>query len=237
MPSSKPRYRQLAEKYRAVITSGKLKPGDALPTEMEICKKHKVSRHTARDALRILTDDGLIERRRGAGTVVAERGIPAFAQPIGDYGTIMQYARDTHLDVTTIQMTDKEHLDRLGLTGDFVQVIGFRRVADQPAQAITAVYIRADLAPDEETLKALPGSIGEWIEDNHQVSIERVVQRMEAVGLNKSQAQRLNVASGSPALRTVRRYRDASGEIMLLSESLHPAGRFAYEMRLERTKR
>ena len=58
---------------------------------------------------------------------------------------------------------------------------------------------------------------------------------MEAVALNKSQADRLKLSTGYPALRTVRRYRDARGEIMLLSESLHPAGRFAYEMRLDRT--
>ena len=236
MPAAKPRYRQLAEQMRAQITSGKYKPGDALPTEMEICEKHKVSRHTARDALRILTDDGLIERRRGAGTIVAQLRTPAFAQPIGDFDAILQYARDAHFEITTAQTADEETLDRLGLTGDYLQLIGFRRVADQPPQAVTAVYIRASLAPDVEIISALPGSISEWIEEHHQVSVERVVQRMEAVALNKSQADRLNVSTGYPALRTVRRYRDANGDIMLLSESLHPAGRFAYEMRLDRAK-
>ncbi len=235
MPASKPRYRQLAEQIRAQITSGKYKPGDALPTEMDICEKNKVSRHTARDALRILTDDGLIERRRGAGTVVAQRGTPAFAQPIGDFDSILQYARDAHFEITTAQPADDDTLDRLGLTGDYLQLIGFRRVADKPPQAVTAVYIRAALAPDVEIISALPGSISEWIEEHHQVSVERVVQRMEAVALNKSQADRLSVSTGYPALRTVRRYRDASGDIVLLSESLHPAGRFAYEMRLDRT--
>jgi len=236
MPTSQPRYRQIAEQFRKAITSGEYKPGDALPTEMEICDRFKVSRHTARDALRILTDDGLIERRRGAGTVVAERGAPAFAQPIGDFETILQYARNSHFDITTEQTADEETLDRLGLTGDYVQLIGFRRVEDQPPQAITAVYIRADLAPDLETLSGLAGSISEWIEEHKGIAVERVVQRMEAVALNKSQAARLDVSTGYPALRTVRRYRDGGGAIILLSESLHPAGRFAYEMRLDRTK-
>lgn len=236
MPASQPRYRQLAEQYRKAITSGKYKPGDALPTEMEICETHKVSRHTARDALRILTDDGLIERRRGAGTIVAARGTPAFAQPIGDFDSILQYARDSHFDITTAQDADQDTLDRLGLTGDYVQLIGFRRVADQLPQAITAVYIRADLAPDTSIIANLSGSVSEWIEANQEVSIERVMQRMEAVALNRSQADRLGLSNGYPALRTVRRYRDGSGEIILLSESLHPAGRFAYEMRLDRTK-
>ena len=236
MPASQPRYRQLAEQYRKAITSGTYKPGDALPTEMEICETHKVSRHTARDALRILTDDGLIERRRGAGTIVAARGTPAFAQPIGDFDSILQYARDSQLEITTAQDADQDTLDRLGLTGEYLQLIGFRRVADQPPQAITAVYIRADIAPDTAILANLSGSVSEWLEANQEISIERVMQRMEAVALNKSQADRLDLSTGYPALRTVRRYRDGSGEIILLSESLHPAGRFAYEMRLDRTK-
>ena len=235
MPQTKPRYRQLADRFRKEILSGKYNPGDALPTEMDICERFKVSRHTARDALRILTDDGLIERRRGAGTVVADRGAPAFAQPIGDFDTILQYARNSHFDITTEQAADEETLDRLGLTGNYVQLIGFRRVEDQPPQAITAVYIRADLAPNLETIAGLPGSISEWIEEHKSIAVERVVQRMEAVALNKSQADRLNLSQGYPALRTVRRYRAGDGEILLLSESLHPAGRFAYEMRLDRT--
>lgn len=236
MPPNTPRYRQLAGLLRDEISSGRLKPGDALPTEMEICETHSVSRHTARDALRILTDEKLIERRRGAGTIVAERGAPAFAQPIGDFDTIVQYARNTKFEVTVEQKADQDTLDRLGLTGDYIQLIGFRRVKGQPAQAITAVYLRADLAPDVETIHNLPGSISEWIEANHGVSVDRVVQRMEAVALNESQAQRLDVETGYPALRTVRRYRDAAGGIILFSESLHPAGRFAYEMRLDRKR-
>lgn len=235
MPTSTPRYRQIAKQLRTQITSGKYKPGDALPTEMEICEHYTVSRHTARDALRILTDDGLIERRRGAGTIVAARGAPAFAQPIGDFDSILQYARDAKFEITTTQTADEDTLDRLGLTGPYLQLIGFRQVADQPPQAITAVYIRANLAPDIDIIAGLTGSISEWIEANHQIGVDRVVQRMEAVALNESQADRLNVATGYPALRTVRRYRDASGDIILLSESLHPAGRFAYEMRLDRT--
>ncbi len=235
MSNSAPRYRQIAEHFREAIKTERYKPGDSLPTEMEICDTYKVSRHTARDALRILTDDGLIQRRRGAGTVVSERGAAAFAQPIGDFDSILQYARNAHFEITVSQTADSDTLDRLGLTGNYVQLIGFRRVADEPPQAVTAVYIRADLAPETEIITALPGSISEWIEENHRVSVETVVQRMEAVALNESQAKRLKVSVGYPALRTVRRYRDASREIILLSESLHPAGRFAYEMRLDRT--
>ena len=236
MTTQAPRYRQIANMLREQITNGTYKPGDSLPTEMELCAEHSISRHTAREALRILTDDHLIERRRGAGTIVSAPGAPAFAQPIGDFDSILQYARHTRFDVTVMQDADEDTLDRLGLTGNYRQYIGFRRVGDEQPQAITAVYVRSEYAPDKETVETLAGSISEWLDGHHAITIDRVVQRMEAVALNKSQAGRLGVEKGSPALRTVRRYRDAKGDIILFSESLHPAGRFAYEMRLDRAK-
>ena len=125
---------------------------------------------------------------------------------------------------------------RLALTGPYRQFIGFRRTGRQPPQAITAVYVRRDLAPDAATISGLAGSVSEWIEQIHGLSIDRVTQRMEAVALNASQARRLGTQTGFPALRTVRRYSDSSGDPVLVSESLHPAGRFAYEMKLDRRR-
>lgn len=234
--TSLPRYRQLYNALREEITSGKLKPGDQLKTEFELCDLHDVSRHTAREALRLLTDDKLIERRRGAGTVVADIPAPAFAQPIGDFDSILQYARDAHLVLSHSGKADEDALDRTGLTGEYVQYVGLRGAVGHPPMAITAIYVMTEFAPPEDVAGTLTTSISEWVELTHGVAVERVVQRMEAVALNKSQADRLSVKTGYPALRTVRRYRDAAGQIIILSESLHPAGRFAYEVRMDRAR-
>ncbi|MFN3836056.1 MAG: winged helix-turn-helix domain-containing protein, partial [Glycocaulis sp.] len=45
-----PRYRQVADELRQLIASARLQPGDALPTEMELCEAKHISRHTAREA-------------------------------------------------------------------------------------------------------------------------------------------------------------------------------------------
>lgn len=234
--SKPPRYRQLANALRAEIASGRLRPGDALPPELELCETHNVSRHTMREALRLLTEDGLIERRRGAGTIVADVAAPAFAQPIGDFDAILQYAKTAVFLPETHGPADEDTLERFGLTGAYDVCTGLRQPAGQPPLALTTILVRRDLAPDPETVAGLAGSISEWIEQTHGVAVRSVVQRMEAVALDKLAGHRLGVTTGSPALRTLRRYRDASGAIILLSESLHPAGRFAYEMRLDRAR-
>jgi DNA-binding GntR family transcriptional regulator len=63
---------QLAQLLRSEIRSGRLVVGDLLPSEHELADEHGVSRETARRSLTMLADEGLITRRRGVGSIVAE---------------------------------------------------------------------------------------------------------------------------------------------------------------------
>ncbi len=233
---TQPRYKQLADIFREMIISGTFKPGDAFPTEMEICDTYTVSRHTARDALRILSEERLILRRRRAGTIVADYTAPSFAQPIGDFDSILQYAREARFTINTEGECDENTLEKFGLIGPFRWFRGCRAVGEQPPQAITTVYIRSDLSPpNASVINTLTGPISEWIEQHKQVGVKDVTQRMEAIALTNEQAKLLHVEPKSPALHTIRRYLNAAEETFLLSESFHPAGRFAYEINLTRT--
>src|SRR5438105_15835737 len=53
------------------IEAGQLKPGDVVDSERELARIHRVSLMTARHALTSLEREGIVERRRGAGTFVA----------------------------------------------------------------------------------------------------------------------------------------------------------------------
>jgi DNA-binding FadR family transcriptional regulator len=56
----------IVDRVRALIREGKLKPGDRLPTERELCSSFGIGRATVRDALRILETIGLVEVRVGS---------------------------------------------------------------------------------------------------------------------------------------------------------------------------
>ena len=60
-----PAYQVLADELRADITSGRLRPGERLPPEPELCIKTGVSRSTVREALRLLASQHLIVTTRG----------------------------------------------------------------------------------------------------------------------------------------------------------------------------
>ena len=59
---------QIAEKIQLQITDGKLKPGDRLPPERELASLLKVNRATVREAIHLLRERGLVERKNGRGT-------------------------------------------------------------------------------------------------------------------------------------------------------------------------
>jgi len=67
-----PAYFKLEQHLRELIRSGALKPGDPVPPESQLCSEHGISRITVRQALSRLVFEGLIVRRRGTGTFVAE---------------------------------------------------------------------------------------------------------------------------------------------------------------------
>ncbi len=67
-----PLYHQIYEQLRDYILRGILRPGDRLPTEQELSEHCGVSRMTARAALTQLAQEGLVERRQGRGTFVAQ---------------------------------------------------------------------------------------------------------------------------------------------------------------------
>ena len=66
-----PVYKRIQNTIRERIEASELKPGDLVASERELARTHGVSLMTARHALASLEREGIVERRRGAGTFVA----------------------------------------------------------------------------------------------------------------------------------------------------------------------
>ncbi len=68
--SAVPTYIQLAAELRRLITSGELKPGDALPSLYELVESTGLSHSTIQRAVRLLKDEGLVVTAPGRGIFV-----------------------------------------------------------------------------------------------------------------------------------------------------------------------
>ena len=71
--SSAPIYRQLVDQVRRLVAGGQLAPGDALPSVREVALQLAVNPMTVSKAYGLLELEGVLERRRGVGMLVAER--------------------------------------------------------------------------------------------------------------------------------------------------------------------
>jgi len=88
--STEPIYRQLVDQVRRMAAGGQLAPGDALPSVRETALQLAVNPMTVSKAYGLLELEGVLERRRGVGMVVADRPRSA-----GDAGERLALLRPT----------------------------------------------------------------------------------------------------------------------------------------------
>jgi DNA-binding GntR family transcriptional regulator len=239
MPKT-PRYIELAATLRRGIVSGRAPVGAQLPTEHELCAAHDVSRHTARAALKVLEDEGLIERRPGLGTQVISAGSPpTFAQRLGGLDDLLQYAHETRLELVGHKAVALSAVDadRLGAArgSRWLRLDGVRRAGLEPVAA-TTVYVAEVIGAKPTDFRRGGCAVTETIEKKYGVATALIRQRIVAESLSKEDAAHLRRPAGSPGLRTLRRYYDAAEALFVISDSRHPGEGFAYEMTYRRSK-
>jgi len=75
-------YEQIVQQIEESILKGSLKPGDQLPAERELAQKFGVSRTAVREAVKALTEKGLVEAFSGRGTFITDGTQQAIKQSL-----------------------------------------------------------------------------------------------------------------------------------------------------------
>jgi len=70
-PAFSPLYQQIKVLILQSLQSGEWKPGDVIPSEMDLAARFRVSQGTVRKAIDELAAENLVVRRQGKGTFVA----------------------------------------------------------------------------------------------------------------------------------------------------------------------
>lgn len=199
-----PLYQQLRRSLRAAIEQDVLAPDDALPAERDIAVDFGVSRITVRKAIDGLVEEGLLDRRHGAGTFVASRiqkniaTLSSFTEDIASRGW---QARSEWLSKSADKVSPTESI-ALGLPpGMTVYRLDRIRYAAEMPLAIEHAIVPASCLP---SIDAVATSLYAALEKtNHRPT--KALQRMQAIALDEEQARLLNVNEGDPGLFAERR--------------------------------
>lgn len=89
-----PKYQQLAQELREHILTGKYASVDLLPTEKAFTEEYQVSRQTVRQALSLLAQEGLIEKRQGSGSHILHRTPSAVSTAPRSIAVLTTYISD-----------------------------------------------------------------------------------------------------------------------------------------------
>jgi GntR family transcriptional regulator len=198
-----PVYKKIQGAIRKRIDSSELKPGDLVPSERELARMHQVSLMTARHALASLEREGVVERRRGAGTFVAAPKI--------HFNKLMSYTehmssrglspRSRVLGAKVIE-DESEVAARLGLpaTSPLVKIERLRETGDDPF-ALETCYLPAK---EFSALVSAPlgrTSLFATLKHDYGVELAYADEEVDATAAEATVAELLGVARGASVLR------------------------------------
>lgn len=159
-------YRRIADDLRAKIASGELKPGQQLPTQLELAEEHDVARVTARQAVTELVNEGLVVIRRPQGAFVRDRR-PLVYRPQAEFRPrpqapeVDQYIADQSaegrnpsqtIDVALVQAPPAV-ARRLGVSADQIVVVRRRvRSLDGEPNHLNDSYYPRELVEGSEIM-------------------------------------------------------------------------------------
>jgi GntR family transcriptional regulator len=231
-----PKYLQLAQDLRASIESGQYPVGQMIPTESDLCKHYGVSRITVRAAIQELSAQGLVSKRPGVGTHVVRKDTPQrFVHTSDSVESVLQFTEETRFELIKHGIVDEidPSLARVGSPAGQKRlwVQGVRWGAERSV-CVTDLYMSVLHHAIVDALPNHRGSIILLVQRLFGVELKEIEQVIEAVALNKRQAQALQALAGSPALLTRRWHRDPAGNTLIASISVYPSDRYSYSVLL-----
>lgn len=247
-----PPSRRIAEELRRQIESGKWRPGDKLPSERALAEMHGAARNTAREAIRILAEQGLVTAKHGSGVFVRE------PQRLFRFGSDRYSLKNRETGLTPFRLEAKRQgkvarievpsiarekppadvAERLNVTSEEESVVHRENhyfADDEPVQVVST-YLRWDEAQGTLLMQQKTGKDGIYgrLEDLGHV-MTRVRDEISARMPTPEEATILELLPGVPVLEVLHTSLDQDGTPFEVSRYVHRADQtgLLYELPVE----
>lgn len=232
-----PLYYQLKEILIELIDNEELKPGDAIPTERELCEIHGISRMTARKAIVDLATEGIVYREQGKGTFVAE---PKMKQQLSQLKSFTEQMREKGLKTSTsilsfaIKEATKKICNHLNLIDDktVLEIKRLRYVEEQPI-AFETVWLPFNMC-STLTRDMLEGeSLYKVLRETYGYKINHAKQSIEPIAITEYESKLLDLEPKTLALLFRRTTYLDDGRAIEYTKTINRSDKYKYEVVLK----
>lgn len=240
-PAFSPLYQQIKALILKSLQAGEWKPGEAIPSEMDLAARFRVSQGTVRKAIDELSADNLLVRRQGKGTFVAthaEQHVQyRFLKLVPDAGDANSEGPAQREIIDCRRLRASVEVGRaLGLrTGDAVLLV--RRVLSFAGEPTILEDIWLPAAPFKgltaERLTAYHGPMYAMFEAEFGVRMVRAQEQIRAVLPDPDQQVLLEISSDTPLLSVERIAFTYDGRAVEMRRGLYRTDKHYYRNELQ----
>lgn len=231
------KYMQIQEYYAEKIKNHELVEGEKMPTEDKLCKLFNVSRITVRQALDELSRQGYIVKIQGKGSFVGTKKADLQLNRLQGFSEEMRakgLVPSTRL-IEVEMITPPEDVAQKLQIGNLTKVYSVKRVryADNIAMSVEHAYIPFYLCAGLEQ-QNLTSSMYTIFEKSYNIRVIRAKQSLEAIIIDKNNAQLLDVKAGTPALQVERISYMQDGSTCEYVRSIYRGDKYKFYVDLDR---
>lgn len=234
LSKKQPLYGQLFNVLRDKINND-MSPGDLLPSERQLSERYGLSRTTVRLALEGLENRGLIYRRHGKGTFVADEGHSttdlslcySFTDEMRKLGRVPS----TLILGFTEEEANKAVSAALGLhLGTHVYNLHRLRLADGIPMLVGHTYLPMQPFPGFSQEIASERPLYDILEHEYHQQIATAEEEIRAGTVCPSEAEQLGIPTGAPMLEITRVTCNVIGDVIEYTQSVARADKFKYHV-------
>lgn len=199
----RPLYEQVDNIIRQRLLDNVWKPGEALPSEMQLARELNVSQGTVRKALGDLVAENLLYRRQGLGTFVSEhtdrRALFLYFNLVGDDGE--RQLPESQVISRALGAASAIESERLGLAPG-AGVYRFTRIRSFKGTPtiVETVALPADLFPGLDAGSEPPNHLYRFYQSEYGITVVKAAEQVRAVAATAGEADSLGIAPGAPLL-------------------------------------